>query len=41
LAIGLDPKTVDSITKNKKVSKRLKELLDTAGISSSDKNIGN
>lgn len=41
LAINLDPKTVDSIIKNKKVSQRLKEVLDTAGITSAEKHIGN
>jgi hypothetical protein len=30
LAIGLDPKVVDSTLKNKKVSQRLKEVIDTA-----------
>ena len=32
LAIGLDPKVVDSITKNKKVSQRLKEIMDIAEV---------
>ena len=41
LAIGLDPKTVDSITKNHKVSHRLKEILDIASLTHADKTIGN
>lgn len=41
LAIGLDPKVVDSITKNKKVSLRLKEVVDLAGVKEAPKAIGN
>lgn len=41
LAIGLDPKVVDSITKNKKVSHRLKEVIDIAGVKESSKSVGN
>lgn len=41
LAIGLDPKVVDSITKNKKVSLRLKEVIEASGVSSANKTVGN
>lgn len=41
LAIGLDPKVVDSIIKNKKVSLRLKEIVDLAGVKDCTKSIGN
>ncbi len=39
--IGLDPKVVESITKNKKVSQRLKEVIEVAGIKECSKNVGN
>jgi hypothetical protein len=41
LAIGLDPKVVESITKNKKVSQRLKEVVEIAGIETATKTVGN
>ena len=41
LAIGLDPKVVDNTLKNKKVTQRLKEVIDTAGIKNADKHHGN
>ena len=41
LAISIDPKVVDSITKNKKVSQRLKEVIDLGEVKESNKNVGN
>ena len=41
LAIGLDPKVVDSTLKNKKVTHRLQEVIDTAGVKQADKHHGN
>lgn len=41
LAIGLDNKVVDSTLKNKKVTQRLKEVVDLAGITTASKNTGN
>jgi glutaminyl-tRNA synthetase len=41
LAIGLDPKVVDSTLKNKKVTQRLKEVIELAGIKEANKTIGN
>lgn len=41
LAIGMDAKTVDNTLKNKKVTQRLKEVIDTAGVTSTDKIKGN
>lgn len=41
LAIGLDPKVVDSTLKNKKVTQRLKEVVALAGITEASKNVGN
>lgn len=41
LAIGLDPKVVDSTLKNKKVTQRLKEVVELAGITEASKTIGN
>jgi len=37
LAIGLDSKVVDSITKNKKVSNRLAEVVELAGVTTAPK----
>jgi glutaminyl-tRNA synthetase len=41
LAIGLDAKRVESLLKNKKVSARLREVLEIAGVTTCDKHIGN
>jgi hypothetical protein len=41
LAIGLDSKVVDSITKNKKVSSRLAEVVEAAGVTTAAKTVGN
>lgn len=41
LSIGLDPKVVESTLKNKKVSQRLKEVIDTANAKETDKTVGN
>ena len=41
LAIGIDAKVVDSTLKNKKVTQRLKEVIDLAGIKEANKTVGN
>jgi glutaminyl-tRNA synthetase len=41
LAIGLDPKVVDSTLKNKKVTQRLREVIELAAITEATKTIGN
>ena len=41
LAIGLDSKVVDNTLKNKKVTQRLKEVVELAGLKECSKNIGN
>ena len=41
LAIGLDPKVVESTLKNKKVTQRLKEVVDFANLKESNKTLGN
>lgn len=41
LAIGLDAKVVDSTLKNKKVTQRLKEVVELAGITQASKTVGN
>jgi glutaminyl-tRNA synthetase len=41
LAIGLDPKVVDSTLKNKNVTQRLKEVIDLAGVKEANKTVGN
>lgn len=41
LAIGLDAKVVDSTLKNKKVTQRLKEVVELAGITEASKTVGN
>ena len=41
LAIGLDPKVVESTLKNKKVTQRLKEVIELAGIKEANKTVGN
>lgn len=41
VAVGIDPKVADSTLKNKKVSLRLKETIDTAGIKEGSKTVGN
>lgn len=41
LAIGIDAKVVESTLKNKKLSQRLKEVVDTAGIKEASKTVGN
>jgi glutaminyl-tRNA synthetase len=41
LAIGLDPKVVESTLKNKKVTHRLKEVVELAGIKEANKTVGN
>jgi trehalose-6-phosphate synthase len=41
LAIGLDPKVVESTLKNKKVTQRLKEVIELSGQKETNKNIGN
>lgn len=41
LEISLDPKTVESTLKNNKVTKRLLEVIEVAGIKECNKTIGN
>ena len=41
LAIGLDAKVVDSTLKNKKVTQRLKEVVEIAGVTQASKTVGN
>jgi glutaminyl-tRNA synthetase len=41
LAIGLDPKVAESTLKNKKVTQRLKEVIEIAGITEASKTVGN
>jgi len=41
LAIGIDAKVVDSTLKNKKVTQRLKDVIDHAGIKEANKTVGN
>ena len=41
LAIGLDPKFLESNMKNKKVVTRLSEVIDLAGIKEANKTVGN
>ena len=41
LAVGIVPNTVDNIVKNKKVSERLAEVLNIAGVKECDRTIGN
>ena len=41
LAIGLDPKVAESTLKNKKVTQRLKEVIELAGIKEANKTVGN
>jgi len=41
LAIGLDPKVVESTLKNKKVTQRLKEVVDFANLKEANKTLGN
>ena len=41
LAIGLDPKVVESTLKNKKVTQRLKEVVDLAKVTEATKTVGN
>ena len=41
LAIGLYPKVVDSTLKNKKVTQRLREVIDIAGVREGSKTVGN
>lgn len=41
LAIGLDAKVVDSTLKNKKVTQRLKEVVEIAGVKEASKTVGN
>lgn len=41
LAINLDPKVVENTLKNKKVSMKLKEVIDVAGIKEASKQVGN
>lgn len=40
LAIGLDSKVVESTLKNKKVTQRLKEVIDASGLTKASKAIG-
>ena len=41
LAIGIDTKVVESTLKNKKVTQRLKDVVEQAGITEASKIIGN
>ena len=41
VAIGLDPKVADSTLKNKKVTQKLKETIEIAGVKEANKTIGN
>jgi glutaminyl-tRNA synthetase len=41
VSIGIDSKVAESTLKNKKVTLRLKEVIETAGIKEADKTVGN
>ena len=41
VAIGIDAKVVDSTLKNKKVTQRLKEVIEIAGVKTASKSVGN